>query len=117
MRTSNPGHCLLAGIARPERARRLAETLLSDASFAGWGIRAAGAVYLLVAACLGLRIDASERRLSFARAVLPDTLEWLRIANLSIAGSRVDLLLTRHPHDVGVRVLRREGELRIICDL
>jgi glycogen debranching enzyme len=202
VRTSNPGHCLLTGLPRADRARRLAETLLSDASFAGWGIRtvaagewrynpmsyhngsiwphdnaliaaglarygltgeaarvftamfelsemvdlhrlpelicgfhrrggdgptlypvacapqawAAGAVYLLMAACLGLRIDACARRLAFSRAVLPETIDWLRIENLSIAGSEIDVLLTRHAYDVGVTVLRRRGELQIICD-
>ncbi len=39
VRTSNAGHCLFAGIARPERASRIAETLLSPDSFTGWGIR------------------------------------------------------------------------------
>ncbi|HEV3163684.1 MAG TPA: amylo-alpha-1,6-glucosidase, partial [Isosphaeraceae bacterium] len=39
VRTSNAGHCLATGIARPERARRVAESLLSPAGFAGWGIR------------------------------------------------------------------------------
>jgi glycogen debranching enzyme len=39
VRTSNAGHTLLTGIASPERARRVAATLLSPASFSGWGIR------------------------------------------------------------------------------
>ena len=39
VRTSNAGHCLFAGIASPDRARRVAETLMSDDSFTGWGIR------------------------------------------------------------------------------
>src|SRR5205823_6041587 len=39
VRTSNAGHCLLTGIARPEHARRAAGTLLSHESFSGWGIR------------------------------------------------------------------------------
>ena len=39
VRTSNAGHCLFAGIASPERAQRLAKTLLSSDSFSGWGIR------------------------------------------------------------------------------
>jgi glycogen debranching enzyme len=39
VRTSNAGHCLFTGIAYPDRARRVAETLLSDTSFSGWGIR------------------------------------------------------------------------------
>lgn len=37
--TSNAGHCLLAGIASPERAARVAETLMDGRSFSGWGIR------------------------------------------------------------------------------
>ena len=39
VRTSNAGHCLYTGIALPERAQRLAETLLSDDMFSGWGVR------------------------------------------------------------------------------
>jgi glycogen debranching enzyme len=41
VRTSNPprGHCLLAGIASPERAARLAEQLLQPSMDGGWGIR------------------------------------------------------------------------------
>jgi glycogen debranching enzyme len=39
VRSSNPGHCLMAGIADPERARRTAGTLLNASSFSGWGVR------------------------------------------------------------------------------
>ena len=39
VRASNAGHCLYTGIVSPERARRVAETLLSDDFFTGWGIR------------------------------------------------------------------------------
>jgi glycogen debranching enzyme len=201
VRTSNPGHCLFTGIASQDRARRVADTLMSNPSFAGWGVRtvaagaarynpmsyhngsiwphdnalvaaglarygltaaagrimaamfdlseavdlhrlpelicgfhrrggesptlypvacapqawAAGAVYLLLQACLGLSIDAAERRVSFSRAVLPDTIDWLRIMNLSVADASVDLLLTRHTYDVGVTVLRRDGDLEIVA--
>jgi glycogen debranching enzyme len=37
VRTSNPGHCLFSGIARPDRATRVADALMADASFGGWG--------------------------------------------------------------------------------
>jgi glycogen debranching enzyme len=43
VRTSNAGHCLYAGIARPDRARLVAETLLSPDSFSGWGVRTVAA--------------------------------------------------------------------------
>jgi glycogen debranching enzyme len=39
VRTSNAGHCLWTGIASPERAARVAATLLDETSFSGWGIR------------------------------------------------------------------------------
>jgi glycogen debranching enzyme len=38
---SNAGHALLTGIADPERARRVAETLLGGGCFSGWGVRTA----------------------------------------------------------------------------
>jgi glycogen debranching enzyme len=43
VRTSNPGHCLLTGIASPDRARRTGRTLLSADSFSGWGVRTVAA--------------------------------------------------------------------------
>ena len=201
VRTSNAGHCLFAGIAAPERAQRVADTLLDDASFAGWGVRtvasgearynpmsyhngsiwphdnaivaaglaryghraaatrimsamldlstvvdlhrlpelicgfhrresefptlypvacapqawAAGAVYMLVGACLGIQIDAMARRVKVTRAVLPASIDWLRLTNLSIGEASVDLLMTRHAHDVGVTVLRRHGDVEIVA--
>lgn len=200
VRTSNAGHCLFSGLATRPRARSVADTLMDDAMFAGWGVRtvaadeprynpmsyhngsvwphdnalvaagfaryglgdraarlvdamldlstsvddhrlpelicgfhrrrgehptlypvacapqswAAAAVYLLLASCLGLRIDAPERRFSLHRAVLPEGIEWVRLTNLTIADARLDLLLTRHQHDVGITVLRREGEVEIV---
>ena len=40
--TSNPGHCLWTGIVEPERARLLADRLLEDDLFCGWGLRTLG---------------------------------------------------------------------------
>jgi glycogen debranching enzyme len=39
VRSSNAGHCLLSGIARPEHAATLAHTLLAASSFNGFGVR------------------------------------------------------------------------------
>lgn len=39
VRTSNPGHCLFTGIVSSERAARVADTLLSEDFFTGWGVR------------------------------------------------------------------------------
>jgi glycogen debranching enzyme len=40
--SSNSGQVLLTGIASPERAQRVANTLLGPACFSGWGIRTLG---------------------------------------------------------------------------
>ena len=39
VRASNAGHALFTGIALPERAARVVETLMSSSFFTGWGIR------------------------------------------------------------------------------
>ncbi|HXQ21400.1 MAG TPA: amylo-alpha-1,6-glucosidase [Candidatus Acidoferrales bacterium] len=200
LRGSNAGHCLFAGIASPQRALRVARTLLSPASFSGWGVRAlaaserrynpmsyhngsvwphdnaliaqglaryglaeqvlqiwtglfeaamyfdlhrmpelfcgfpqdpgegpvpypvacapqawsAASVFLLLQACLGLEINALEGRVCFTQPQLPASLGELRIHNLEVAGASVDLLLVRHEHDVGVNVLRRDGDVQVL---
>jgi glycogen debranching enzyme len=199
VRSSNPGHCLYTGIADPAHARQVAETLLSDTGFSGWGIRtlaageprynpmsyhngsvwphdnalcaaglaryglrdepvrvlealftaanfldlqrmpelfcgfgrragegptlypvaclpqawASGSVFMLLQACLGMSIDTPGREVRFENPALPAWLPDVRITNLQVADGSVDLLLERHPHDVGVTVLRREGRIRI----
>ncbi len=40
--TSNPGHLLFSGIAEDEKAARVAETLLGEELFSGYGIRTMG---------------------------------------------------------------------------
>jgi glycogen debranching enzyme len=200
VRTSNAGHCLFAGIADPDRARRLARTLLSAESFSGWGVRtvaasevrynpmgyhtgsvwphdnaliasglarygygekalqiltgqfqagthfelhrmpelfcgfahyrgespvlypvacapqawSAASVFLLVQACLGLEISGVERQLYFTRPQLPASLGELRIHNLEVAGSTIDLLLEKQEHKVEVNVIRRGGDIQVM---
>ena len=43
VRTSNAGQVLFCGIASPERAARMAETLMMPEMFSGWGVRTAAA--------------------------------------------------------------------------
>jgi glycogen debranching enzyme len=197
VRTSNAGQCLLTGIARRDRARRVAEALVDHDMFSGWGIRtlaagqarynpmsyhngsvwphdnaliaagiarygfadllepvfsglfeascyfdasrlpelfcgfhsrkgegptlypvacspqawAAGAVFMLVQAALGLTIDAVERRITIARARLPGWLDRLYVRNLAVRDATIDLVFQRHDQDVGVMVIRRDGQI------
>jgi glycogen debranching enzyme len=200
VRSSNAGHCLFSGIARPDRARRVADVLLSDVCFSGWGVRtlamteprynpmsyhngsvwphdnaliaaglarygfqehaltimtalfdasrqvdlnrlpelycgfprqpghgltlypvacspqawAAGAIFLLLQASLGLTVDAVQQQLRFSEPLLPEWLETVRIANLRVGPAVIDLALHRRADRVDVQVLRKRGTLEIV---
>lgn len=75
---------------------------------------AAGAGFQLLQACLGLRIDAPHRLVSFVRPVLPPFLERVEIRNLSVGTARLDLVLDRHENEVALRVARRVGEAEVV---
>jgi glycogen debranching enzyme len=75
---------------------------------------AAGAVYLLLQACLGLSISARNRRVIFVNPVLPPSLERVRIRGLCLHDASIDLQLLRHPEDVGIQILRREGDVEVM---
>ena len=200
VRASNAGHCLYAGIASTEHAERVASTLLSDASYSGWGIRtlaqsevqynpmsyhngsvwphdnaliaaglarygrkaevlrvlvglfdaslyfdmhrlpelfcgfarrpdesptlypvscapqswASAAPLLLLQSCLGLEVNAAERKVLFANPVLPEFMRELHIEGLKVGDASVDLYLVRHREDVGINVGRREGSVNVV---
>jgi hypothetical protein len=112
--------CLFSGIASPERAHCVARMLLSPESFTGWGVRmvacapqswSAASVFLLFQACLGLDINGPEAQVYFTRPHPPISLGELRIHHLEVAGATVDVLLVRHEQDVGVNVLRCNGDV------
>jgi glycogen debranching enzyme len=198
--SSNVGHALWTGIITdPARARRVADGLMSEESFSGWGIRtipssqvrynpmayhngsvwphdnamigagfsrygfrdlvvrllegmkeasmavdmrrlpelicgfprrpgegptqypvacapqawAAGSVFMLLSAALGLTVDGCANEITLSRPILPPTVPVLRVTGLPVGGGSVDLLLENHPHDVGVTVLRRDVDVRV----
>jgi glycogen debranching enzyme len=74
----------------------------------------AASVFLLFQACLGLDISGVEQTIYFTRPYLPSSLGELRIHNLEVAGATVDLLLVRQENNVGVSVLRREGNVQVL---
>ena len=75
---------------------------------------AAGSVYLLLQACLGLTIDAPRAQIRFFRPSLPESLQRLWLYNLRAQNASVDLFIERHPHDVGVSLMRREGNVEVL---
>ena len=200
VRTSNAGHCLYTGIARPDRARLVAETLLSPDSFSGWGIRtvaagqarynplsyhngsiwphdnaliagglakyerkdlagrvllslldasrwtdlarlpelfcgldrqrgegptlypvacspqawAAGTVFMLVRACLGVSIQAEPNRVLFDRPCLPEGIPQLWIKGLRIGDAVVGLFFERRENEVRVEVTDQKGDVEVV---
>jgi glycogen debranching enzyme len=76
---------------------------------------AAGAVFMLLQSSLGIFIRAPQRQIVFEHALLPDFLPWVRILNLRVGDATLDLLLERHPFDVGIQVLRRSGDVQIVA--
>src|SRR5581483_10642163 len=203
VRASNAGHCLYTGIASPEHARELAQTLLGTKFFSGWGIRtlaasearynplsyhngsvwphdnaliasgfgryglrnlagkvllaqldvssvmelhrlpelfcglerrtgegptlypvacspqawAAAAPFLLIQACLGLRIEGGQNRVVFERPYLPEGIPQLSIRGLRIGEASVDLFFERQGDTVRVQVLEKQGEIDVVATL
>lgn len=199
VRTSNPGHCLLAGIASQHRAQLVAHTLLSRDFFSGWGVRtvaceesrynplsyhngsvwphdnaiiaaglahydcrhlaarilmglldvssfveqrlpelfcgldrrngqgptlypvacspqawSAGAVFMLLQACLGISIEAKPYKLIFHHPHLPEGIPQLWIRDLRVGDSRVDLFLERQAGTVKFEILEKQGDVQVI---
>jgi glycogen debranching enzyme len=75
---------------------------------------AAGSVFLLLQACLGLEIDALHGRICLQRPELPPALNTVTLRNLAVGAASVDLTLQRYELDVGVHLERREGEVEVV---
>ena len=74
---------------------------------------AAGSVFVLLQACLGLTVNAPEAYICFTYPLLPTFLREVQIRGLKVGSASLDLLLLRHGHDVGINVLRREGRVEV----
>lgn len=68
---------------------------------------AAGTVFLLLQATLGLSIHGARRHISVVRPTLPDNIDYLDIWNLPVGSGQADLHFERHGEDVSVNIRRR----------
>jgi glycogen debranching enzyme len=75
---------------------------------------AAGSVFMLLQACLGLEIRASESRIYLHHSALPEKLQHIRIRNLTVGNASVDLACERYADSVSVNILRRSGDVEIV---
>lgn len=74
---------------------------------------AAGAVFAMLQAVLGIHVSAPQREVCFVRPALPTTLRELRIQELCVGNGLVDLEITRCDGRVEVSVTRREGDVQV----
>jgi glycogen debranching enzyme len=75
---------------------------------------AAGSVFMLLQACLGIQIRASESRIYLHHSALPEKLQHIRIRNLNVGNASVDLACERYGDSVSVNILHRSGEIEIV---
>ncbi|HEX3694944.1 MAG TPA: amylo-alpha-1,6-glucosidase [Polyangia bacterium] len=78
---------------------------------------AAGSLFMFLQALLGMRVRAAAREVRFENPVLPEGIDELRLRNLMVGDGSIDLLLERHPHDVGLTVLQRQGKVSAVVAL
>jgi glycogen debranching enzyme len=77
---------------------------------------AAGAVLMLLEACLGISIDVQKKRLVLNRPFLPEGIPQLWIRGLCIGDCRMHLLLERDSDSVGLQILEKQGDAQVVIE-
>ncbi len=75
---------------------------------------AAGAVFLLLQACLGMTIDAPRERIRFENPFLPQWIEHMRVSGLKVGSGALDLMFIRRDRDVSVDVISRKSPVEVV---
>jgi len=78
---------------------------------------AAAAPFLLIQACLGVKLEGAHKRVVFDRPCLPEGIPHLSIHGLRIGDASVDLMFERQANTVRVQVLEKQGELDVVATL
>jgi glycogen debranching enzyme len=74
----------------------------------------AGAVFMMLQACLGLTIDANLGQITFHYPQLPPSIERISIRGLAVGDGSVDLTLYRYSGAVGLNLDRRSGKIDVL---
>jgi glycogen debranching enzyme len=75
---------------------------------------AAGAVFMLLEACLGITIDAPNQRLTLDEPYLPSAISQLWIRRVQINHASVDLYCERVDNTVRVEIIDQRGDVDVI---
>jgi len=76
---------------------------------------AAGAVFLLVQACLGASVHGARNRIVFDRPYLPKGIPQLWIKGLRSSNASVDLFFERRNDAVRVEVTDQQGDIEVVA--
>lgn len=74
---------------------------------------AAGSVFLMLSACLGINVVAGKPQIHVYRPSLPAALHELRIDNLRVGNASVDLIFRRRETCVDTEVAGRQGDIEV----
>ncbi len=74
---------------------------------------AAGSVFMLVQACLGLSIDGVAKRIHFTNPTLPSDVDEIQVQRLCIGEAQIDFAARRSGETVRVEILRKSGNLEV----
>jgi glycogen debranching enzyme len=75
---------------------------------------AAGAVFMLLEACLGMSIDAPNKRIILEQPFLPPVISQLWIRRLEVGSASVDLHFERKDHAVRVEIMEKRGDVEVL---
>ena len=74
---------------------------------------AAGTVFLMLEAALGLEVHGTTRTVLFRQPRMPTGLEWIELTGLDVGGTKIDMLLRRAREGVAIELLRKVGDATI----
>ncbi len=74
---------------------------------------AAGSVYLLLEACLGMQIAPKDKCIRFEAPCLPDYVTDLLVENLRVQDAEIDFVVRNEGNRVTAEVIRTKGDLRV----
>jgi glycogen debranching enzyme len=74
---------------------------------------AAGSVFMLVQACLGLSIDGVAKRIHFANPTLPSNVDEIKVQRLCVGDAQADFAARRSGKRVQIEVTQKSGNLHV----
>ncbi|HEX8948657.1 MAG TPA: amylo-alpha-1,6-glucosidase [Dissulfurispiraceae bacterium] len=74
---------------------------------------ASGAIFMLLAACLGLHLE-QPNRVVLKHTTLPEFLSEVGLSGLKVKDAEADLILRRYRYNVGVEIVRKTGDVEVL---